>query len=898
MLNIMHNPVATYRIQFNKNFTFGHLNAIIPYLQQLGISTLYASPIFEAAPGSTHGYDVVNPLVINPEIGTLRELEAISKTLRKHNISWLQDIVPNHMAYHQNNKWLMDVLEKGIRSKYVDFFDIIWSAPIYNSRVMVPFLGEPFEDALKDGQIKIIFKENSFVFTYGEQFYPLNLHAYITILKTAEEPNELITLLIAEAKELQQADDNISFGIRFTELKEQLASIYRHSDTQKFIQASIDKINKDVSLLQQISNEQYYQLCFGQETEKQINFRRFFTVNGLICLNMQLPKVFNKYHELIKSLLDKDIVQGLRLDHIDGLYDPTEYLERLRTLTGNETYIVVEKILEDGEKFPDSWPVQGSTGYDFLAAINNLFTQTENKKAFADFYRELTKEKQPITKAIFNKKSLILYEHMAGELENLYQLFCDLELADQDAIKTNDIKTVIAKFLIRCPVYRYYGNSLPLPLDEQKAVTEIFKSIRDAKPQLEKGADLLQNILVKENHDDADQRILQFYQRCMQFTGPLMAKGVEDTLMYTYDRFIGHNEVGDTPETFGLLVDEFHSGMIQRQQQYPLAINATSTHDTKRGEGVRARLNVLTDLADDWLKTVAHWQNINSKFKTDGAPDANDEYLFYQSITGSFPMPGEDDNFLNRLQEYLIKGLREAKRHTQWAEPNEEYEESCKRFIEKILQAKSDFNHSFQPLLNKIADYGIINSLAQTILKFTCPGTPDVYQGCEYWDLSMVDPDNRRTVDYGLRATNLNQLTKDKISFNELWNKRQNANIKLWLTQLLFSERKKNPKTFEKGLYIPLTVKGKYEKNVMAFARQYHQDWYIVIIPLHLAQISSDHNNPGFINWEDTHIELPVEAPIQWCNLLCDKASEHNLVIKMGFVFEQVPFALLQNIKQ
>ncbi|WP_295711746.1 malto-oligosyltrehalose synthase [Mucilaginibacter sp.] len=893
----MHNPVATYRIQFNKNFTFNHLKAIIPYLQQLGISTLYASPIFEAAPGSTHGYDVVNPLVINPEIGSLQELELISKTLKKHNISWLQDIVPNHMAYHQSNKWLMDVLEKGKRSEYVDFFDIIWSAPIYNSRLMVPFLGEPFEDALKDGQIKIVFKENSFAFTYGEQYYPLNLHAYITILQITKEPNELITLLIAEAKELQQADDNISFGIRFTELKEQLASIYKHDDTKKFIQASIDKINKDTSLLQQISSEQYYQLCFWQETEKQINFRRFFTVNGLICLNMQLPKVFDKYHELIKSLLDKDIVQGLRLDHIDGLYDPAEYLERLRALTGNETYIVVEKILEDGEKFPDSWPVQGSTGYDFLAAINNLFTQTENKKAFADFYREFTKEKQPITKAIFNKKSLILHEHMAGELENLYQLFCDLELADQDAIKTNDIKTVIAEFLIRCPVYRYYGNSFPLPLDEQKAVTEIFKSIRDAKPELEKGADMLQNILIKENDDDVGQRILQFYQRCMQFTGPLMAKGVEDTLMYTYDRFIGHNEVGDTPKTFGLLVDEFHSTMIQRQQQYPLAINATSTHDTKRGEGVRARLNVLTDLAEDWLKMVAHWQNINSKFKTDGAPDANDEYLLYQSITGSFPMPGEDDDFLNRLQEYLIKGLREAKRHTQWAEPNEKYEESCKRFIESILQPQSDFNYSFQPLLNKIADYGIINSLAQTILKFTCPGTPDVYQGCEYWDLSMVDPDNRRPVDYELRANNLNQLTKDNVSFDELWNKRQNANIKLWLTQLLFGERKNNPIIFEKGLYIPLAVTGKYEKNIMAFARQYQGDWYIVIIPLHLAQISPDHRNPGSINWEDTHIELPVEAPLKWHNLLCEKASEHNLVIKMSTILDQVPFALLKNIK-
>jgi (1->4)-alpha-D-glucan 1-alpha-D-glucosylmutase len=611
---------------------------------------------------------------------------------------------------------------------------------------------------------------------------------------------------------------------------------------------------------------------------------------------MQNPAVFDKCHELVKMLLDKDIIQGLRLDHIDGLYDPTVYLEGLRKLTGNETFIVVEKILEDGESFPQNWPVQGTTGYDFLAVVNNLFTQAESKKQFADFYRNFNTDKSSITQSILNKKSLILYEHMAGELENLYQLFYDLELADTIKIKPDQIKTVIAEFLIRCPVYRYYGNSFPLSQAEQKAIQYIFKGIREAKPELKETVALFEDIFFKNDpSSDYAQRALNLYLRCMQFTGPLMAKGVEDTLMYTYDRFIGHNEVGDTPLTFGLPVDEFHNYMVTRQQEWPLSINATATHDTKRGEGVRARLNVLTDIADDWLNMVTHWQKVNSKYKTNKVPDANDEYLIYQSIAGSYPMPGEDgDDFHTRMKEYLIKGLREAKLHTQWAEPNELYEASCKKFVDAIIQPESAFMKSFRQLQIKIADYGIVNSLAQTVLKFTCPGVPDVYQGCEFWDLSMVDPDNRRPVDYEARAYNLQELMASKTSIDLLWANRYNAGIKLWLTQLLFNERKNDTETFKNGIYIPLQVNGKYKDNVLAYARQNDNNWYIIAIPLHLGQINADSNHPGNIDWGNTQIILPEDAPIKWDNLLSGKSSTYIDHINVGFIFKAFPLALLK----
>jgi malto-oligosyltrehalose synthase/4-alpha-glucanotransferase len=894
----MHNPVGTYRIQFNKDFTFKHLKRIIPYLQRLGVSTIYASPIFEATPGSTHGYDVVDPLSINPEIGTLEELQGISKILKKHNIGWLQDIVPNHMAFHQNNRWLMDVLEKGQRSEFVDFFDIIWSAPVYNSRLMVPFLGVSFEEALNNGQIKIDFRNDQFVFIYADQYYPLNLQAYITVLQVVlTDRPQVIDQLIDEAKELHQADDNEAYSIRFDELKQQLSALHKQALTKKYLQKCIDQVNNQPLLLQTIGNQQYYQLCYWQETEKQINYRRFFTVNGLICLNIQIPKVFDVCHKLIKTLLDQDIIQGLRLDHIDGLYDPTEYLERLRQLTGPETYIVVEKILEDGESFPENWPVQGSTGYDFLAIVNNLFTQIESKKLFADFYQGLVADKLSISQAILKKKSLILYEHMAGELENLYQLFYDLELTDNTKTKSADIKAVIAEFLIRCPVYRYYGNHEPLPEPEQKALRSIFKNIREAQPNLGDASTLIENIFIQENQPaDYAQRTLHFYLRCMQFTGPLMAKGVEDTLMYTYDRFIGHNEVGDTPKTFGLPVNEFHEHMKNRQKQWPLSMNATATHDTKRGEGTRARLNVLTDIAPNWLDTVKHWQKINSEHKTDNVPDANDEYLIYQTIMSSYPMPGEKDDFNQRMEDYLIKGLREAKLHTQWAEPNETYEESCKKFVSALLKPQSEFMKSFRKFQPMVADYGIINALSQTLLKFTCPGVPDVYQGSEFFDLSMVDPDNRRWVDYEDRADSLNELLFAKTnSIAPLWPDRYNANIKLWLTQLLFNERKNDAETFEKGAYLPLKVKGKYKENVLAYARYHLHNWYIIAIPLHLAQINTDSSNPNNADWENTRIILPANAPLKWTNLLSVAKSADMEYIAVSYIFKDFPLALLKS---
>lgn len=391
-------------------------------------------------------------------------------------------------------------------------------------------------------------------------------------------------------------------------------------------------------------------------------------MNGLICLNIHHPQVFDHYHQLIKTLLTDGILQGLRVDHIDGLYDPQGYLEKLRRLAGEETYIIVEKILESGEAFPGNWPVQGNTGYDFLSIVNNLFTNVDSKKAFSKFYRDIIDKKENVAESIRDKKSLILNEYMGGELENLTQLFLSLDLVtktDLSDVSEQQIKSAIASILIWFPVYRFYGNHLPLNVEETEDLHTLFQNIRKDNHDQIPAINLIEKVLLKNtqgNDIEYNDRALCFYQRLMQFSGPLMAKGVEDTLMYTYNRFINHNEVGDSPDSFGITINDFHQMMTHRQLNWPHTMNATSTHDTKRGEDVRARLNVLTDIADEWIAVVRHWRKVNAGLKTNKAPDDNDEYFIYQTITGACPMPGEDeDDFTGRMQEYLVKAFREAK---------------------------------------------------------------------------------------------------------------------------------------------------------------------------------------------------------------------------------------------
>ncbi|MGK7392331.1 MAG: malto-oligosyltrehalose synthase [Candidatus Cyclobacteriaceae bacterium M2_1C_046] len=846
------NPNTTYRIQFHKGFNFKAFEKILPYLNKLGVRTLYASPIFEATPGSTHGYDVTNPQKINPEIGSLEELKELRQKLDKYGIKWIQDIVPNHMAFDPNNKWLMDVLEKGPKSKYVNFFDISWSSELYKGRVMVPFLGAPFNTIADNKEVQITEDNGNFFFKYYDNLYPLN---------------------------------------------EKTSNSIKKED--------LNKINNSPEELKEIHDQQYYNLCHWQETNTKINFRRFFTINGLISLNMQDQQVFDEYHKLVKELLQEGIFDGLRIDHVDGMYDPKSYLTQLRALAGDETYIIIEKILEAEEQLPDDWPIEGNTGYDFLAFVNNVFTNKKSEETFTDYFHQLTGDSRSVEERIREKKKNILNNRLAGDLDNLHQLLLDSDLINMPKIEKKDLKAVISEFLIECPVYRFYGNKIPLGIQEQVELEQIFTRIRDKNPQLEEPANLLEKALLHDHlkkDNEFKQRAIHFYQRLMQYTGPVMAKGVEDTLMYTYSRFIGHNDVGDNPSSMGIPIEEFQEKMIERHETWPLTMNTTSTHDTKRGEDVRMRLNIITDLKDKWVEKVEEWRKMNEDLKENNTPDNNDEYFLYQTILGAYPMPGQnEDNFPQRFKDYITKALREAKRHSNWTEPDEKYEKGTKKFAAALLDKESQFWKSFKDFHKEVSHYGVINSLSQVILKYTCPGVPDLYQGCELYDLSLVDPDNRRPVDYDLRDKFLKEISSyissyDKAFVDTLWQEKFNGQIKLWLTHLLLDLRKHHPKLFEKGDYIPLQVKGKHKQHVMAFARKKGETTVTVIIPLNIASLAQEQNaTVEDIEWGNTRVEFQEDKPHKWHNMLTkvDTRLEGDAYIQD--LFKPLPLCILKS---
>jgi malto-oligosyltrehalose synthase/4-alpha-glucanotransferase len=825
----MINPVSTYRIQFHKDFNFEKFSRIISYLETLGIGTLYASPIFKAVPGSTHGYDGLDPHVVNPEIGSLDELRNISSELTTRGIKWLQDIVPNHMGYHSGNEWLMDVLEHGTASKYAGFFDIQ-----QDEKLMVPFLGAPLNEVIANNELKVVTVEGKPKLQYFDSLYPLNT--------TLPVPGNI----------------------------------------------SADELKK-------ILDAQHYRLCCWKETDSHINYRRFFTINSLICLNIHDDTAFETYHRFIKQLTDEGIFHGLRIDHIDGLYNPTKYLENLKELVPDETFITVEKILQPGEIQPPYWNA-ANTGYDFLALVNNLFTQQQSELRFTEFYQQLTNDYTPVHLHVESKKARILYEHMRGELDNLFRLFKESDIVNKRsfaAVRQEDLKEAIAELLVHCPVYRFYGNKLPLEQDEANQLQAIFDKITSQNSELTAAVSLLAQAIIHLPHEgdkERNKRAAHFYMRCMQFTGPLMAKGVEDTLMYTSNRFIGHNEVGDQPSNFGTSIAAFHDSMVQRVQQWWYSQNTTSTHDTKRGEDVRARLNVLTDVPELWFNSVTTWQQMNADAK--GIVDANDEYFIYQSLAGSCPFPGEDEaDFENRLNEYLQKALREAKTHSNWTEPNLEYESAVEAFVGKLLRKDSPFWESFQSFQRQVIDHGIINSLSQLVLKFTCPGIPDVYQGGESWDLSFVDPDNRRPVNYEQRIEWLREIIENKNGFTDLWGERYSGKIKLWLTYHLYQFRKQEPELLAQGEYIPLEIHGTYKDNVIAFARRYRQKIYLVALPLHTAAISEQGDIMQF-DWQDTKIVLPAGVNAEWDDIFTEVEEKYKGEIKISEAFAHAPFII------
>ena len=905
----MNNPISMYRIQFHKEFTFDNLKNQLDYLDFLGVSTIYASPIFAATPGSMHGYDSTNPQIMNPEIGTYQQFDEISLQLKKRHMGWLQDIVPNHMAFNRHNPWVKNLLKNGINSNYAGFFDVDFEHPHFNGKIMVPFLGNPTDQIIEKEELNLTWHNGAFAFRYFDNSYPVSLESLFAIFENGQVKKPVKFLKLWNAF-VTSSNEPGSLNKEWNKVKESLRNLYLSDAAfKKYIISILKNINDDKYEIRKLLNNQHYELCYWRETEKLINYRRFFTVNDLICLKIEKEDVFNEVHRFIIHMVKKDKFQGLRIDHIDGLYNPIQYLTRLRSLAGNDTYIVVEKILGKDEKLPKAWPIQGNTGYDFITLLNGLLTNKKTHAALIVFYHQLTKNKEKPAEVIYNKKKLILTNYMQGELDNLNRLFEKLNLANYlvKGITTERMKSAIGEFIAECPVYKLYSTTFPFSEGDKKILAGIFKKATRKHRELKNEFNTLEEIFLKNKFTDEThtKNALHFFMRCMQFTGPVMAKGVEDTAMYCYNGFLANNEVGDSPEESGITTNQFHEAMNSKQIIWPLSINATSTHDTKRSEDVRARLFVISDLAEDWLYHAKKWVNFNKPLKgkldNQEVPSINHEYFIYQTLSGFFPMDGVmTDEFNKRIEAYLIKALRESKENTNWNEPNEEYENETLSFTRKILDPAGEFLQDFVPFQKIISDYGMVNSLSMLVLKCICPGIPDIYQGTELWDFSLVDPDNRRPVDYTERFNILNEI-KTQFDLNpdcyirELYKARNNGWIKLWLLHLMLAERRNNPDLFTKGEYIPLKTRGKYKDYVLAFARNYKKNWYIVAVSIHYAVIAEKARKRGErFEWGNTRIILPYSAPEKYIDVLNDLELGVPKNPRASFFFRHAPVMLLK----
>jgi (1->4)-alpha-D-glucan 1-alpha-D-glucosylmutase len=916
----MHIPTSTYRIQFHSEFNFNKAKEIVTYLADLGIGDLYASPIFKASKGSTHGYDVVDPTILNPELGTRSDFDDLIIQIQQHKMGWLQDIVPNHMAYDSQNLWLMDVLENGKDSNFFDFFDIHWNQAYeeMEGRVLAPMLGDFYANCLERGEIKLDYQDKDLLINYFGLKLPLRIDSYITFIthnlgvlarEIGRQHPDFIKFLgilyllknIPEETKGKERLDQINF------VKSLLWETYtENSNVEQFIQVNLKEFNGEAGspesfdLLDKLLNQQFYRLSFWKVGAEEINYRRFFTVNELISMKVEELKVFKKTHDLISRLVAENKFTGVRIDHIDGLYDPAQYLARLREMLG-EAYITVEKILELNEDLPQNWQIQGTSGYEFLNYVNGIFCCSKNEPKFSKIYRIFTGLNYNYKNLVYEKKSLILEKNLAGDLENLVQILKKIASHTREGsdFTTYGLRKALFEVLVLFPVYRTYVDENGISDTDEKYVIQTIKAAKKKAPLLIKEFDFIQKILLLEYEDFRSktqrEEWLHFVMRSQQLTGPLMAKGVEDTLLYVYNRLLSLNEVGGNPSHFGIELDLFHQFNRDKVKNWQHGMNTTATHDTKRGEDVRARLNVLSEIPQDWSQQVNQWREINQAYKQEGMPDANDEYLLYQTLLGTYPFEEKElADFPDRIKDYILKAVREAKVHTAWLRPDEAYEQAFLSFIERILKDKSDFLDQFRPLQQKIAEYGIYNSLSQVLIKNTAPGVPDLYQGAELWELSLVDPDNRRPVDYQKRREFLQDIKKQSSQnilrlIKELIATKENGKIKLFLTHQLLIARKRFSELFQNGDYQEIQVSGEHKDSIIAFSRNYEDKTIVAIAPRFLTRIIRSGQLPlGIEVWSDTSLKL---ANKDWHNLIDGQVIANEIAV--GKFLQNFPVALL-----
>lgn len=816
-------PRATYRVQLHAGFGFEEAAALVPYLAALGISHLYASPVLQAVRGSTHGYDVVDHSRVDEELGGERGRKRLQAALDAEGMGQLLDIVPNHMAIDAANRWWWDVLENGLSSRYAAYFDVDWAPPEsrHHNTVLLAVLADHYGRVLEDGELRLERRGGAFLVRYREQAWPVAPRSTDGLLAAAAERSGSEELgYLAESfgrLPLPRLDDRRGFHRRHRDkevLKRLLDRLLRASPAlAAAVDAQVERTNADPDLLHAILERQNYRLAFWRMSTRELGYRRFFDVSTLIGLRVEDEHVFAETHLLPLDWLREGAIDGLRVDHPDGLRDPEAYFRRLRE-SAPGAWIVAEKILMADERLPEAWPVDGTTGYDFARRVGGLFVDPRGEEPLTRLHAELTGEPVDWSASARETKRLVLRDLLGSDLNRLTALLldvCERHRRHRDYTR-HELHEALRELVAAMPVYRTYARAEAgkiSPVDRGRidaAVAEATATRPDLDPAL---FAFVGSLLRLDVRGDLESELVMRFQ---QVTGPAAAKGVEDTAFYTFNRLACLNEVGGDPGRFGVTPAEFHAACQEAAARWPRTLLATSTHDTKRGEDVRARLALLSEDAERWTAAVRRWSEMNEARRC-GRLDRNAEYLFYQTLVGAWPLETE------RALEYMRKAAREAKAHTSWTRPDTQYEQALESFVRSSREDRA-FRRAVEEFVAPLVGPGRVNSLAQTLLKLTAPGVPDVYQGCELWDSSLVDPDNRRPVDYERRRRLLAEL--EGLGPEEVLERMGEGMPKLWLLRQALRLRRRHPEAFaggEDGAYRPLAARGERAEHVVAFSR-------------------------------------------------------------------------------
>jgi (1->4)-alpha-D-glucan 1-alpha-D-glucosylmutase len=935
-------PVATYRLQLGPDLTFDDAAALAPYLAALGISHAYTSPFFATATDGSHGYDVSDHNRLRDDLGGEPAFRRMAEALARHGLGLVIDIVPNHMGIaHNRNAWWFDVLEHGAASPYARFFDIDWH-PVKDEladKVLLPILGDQYGIVLERGELRLELVDGGFVIRYYETTLPVAPRSYARVLSHrvdvlqqtlgAEHPDLLELKTVTTwfvTLPLQTETDPDRLAVRQRDLlagRQRLATLLARSvDVRKFVEENIRIFNgvpgepESFELLDAMLSDQAYRVANWRVAGEEINYRRFFDINELAAIRMEDREVFEATHRLVFRLVREGAVSGLRIDHPDGLFAPAQYFQRLQESAGAPIWVAAEKILAPGESLPSNWAVAGTTGYEFLNLVNGVFVDRTQAGTLDRLYRRLLRE-GPVAfpEIVYQGKRLLMETSMASEIAVLahrLNRISEKHRSTRDFTLgsiTRALREIIASF----PVYRTYvgdaldGTGAP-PAPTERDLEFLDRAIAQAKRRASaidvSVYDWIASLLALKFPawaTEADRAEgLEWVMRFQQLTGPVTAKGYEDTALYRYMRLVSLNEVGGDPARFGTPLAEFHAAMAARQHDHPGGLSATSTHDTKRGEDTRARINVLSEIPREWRQRLTRWQRLNRRHRTafDGQqmPGPEEEYLIYQTLVGAWPLTPD------RLCAYLTKATREAKQRTSWIQPNARYDEAIGSYARAILDPRRsrEFLRDLAGFHAKVAHFGRLNGLAQTLVKITAPGVPDFYQGAELWDLSLVDPDNRRPVDFAERTRRLRELEAeiaggDMVGLTRrLLASGEDGCVKLFVIRQALACRRTQAALFHEGAYRPLEVQGPLAEHLLAFARIHGAQTAITVVPRLLARRGTGDHPIGPYWGDDTRVEIPDELGARFVDALAGARVEvEGGTVPVARALANLPVALL-----